>query len=260
MVFTRFRRWRRRRLLARPFPAEWLPYLEQLEHYRRLGQSEQSRLRDDLRVFIAEKNWEGCGGLDLNDEIRVTIAAFACMLLLGLEHDYFSGVQSILVYPSEFVVPVREPIGPTVLEGESFHLGEAWYRGPVILSWDEIAADVANPGTGQNLVWHEFAHQLDMLNAAVDGTPPLPTRQLRERWREVMSVEQRRLRRADMLGRPTLLDPYGAEDAAEFFAVATEAFFDQPLPLAAEHPELYDLLRGYYRQDPASRWRDEPPM
>jgi MtfA peptidase len=255
MLFSWLKRRRRRQLLAQPFPSEWLDILtSNVAYYHLLADTEQAKLRDDLRVFIAERQWEGCGGLEMTEEIQVTVAAQACLLVLARDIDLFRRVQTILVYPTGYRAPTQEPMGgETYLESESARLGEAHYGGPVILSWDEVLEGGRHPGGGSNLVLHEFAHQLDMLDGSMDGTPPLDSRKQARRWRKVMSMEFRRLSRADAVGRTSLLDPYGLTNEAEFFAVATETFFDQPGPLRDEHPELYDLLREYYRQDPASR-------
>jgi MtfA peptidase len=255
MLFYWLRQRRRRKLLAQPFPATWLSDLQgNVALYHVLSDEEQARLRDLLRVFIAEKDWVGCGGLEMTDEVRVTIAALACLLLLGIEHDYFGRVQSILVYPGGYRAPRQEAVGDQVaLEGESALLGEAHYRGPVILSWDEVLRDARHPGAGSNLVIHEFAHQLDMLDGAIDGTPPLRDRKQYRRWNRVMTAEYRQLIAEAEEGVPTLLDDYGTTNEAEFFAVATECFFDRPGALARQHPRLYALLRDYFRQDPAAR-------
>lgn len=254
MLFSWFKRRRRTALLRQPFPDAWLEVLRtNVAHYATLDAGEQSALRDLLRVFVAEKNWEGCGGLTITDEIKVTIAAEACLLLLGLEHDYFNRALSILVYPTQYAVPVRQQHGGIEWAGESQRLGEAWYRGPVVLSWEDVLYDCQNPGEGQNLVLHEFAHQLDFLDRESDGTPPLSNRSQYRKWQMVMTAEFERLIAESEAGQETLLDPYGATNEAEFFAVATECFFDQPIELRDEHGELYDLLREYFGQDPASR-------
>jgi Mlc titration factor MtfA (ptsG expression regulator) len=255
MIFSWLRRRRRQKILARPFPPEWHHYLLQnVAHYKYLSEAEQARLRDDLRIFIAEKTWEGCGGLEMTDEIKVTIAAQACLLVLGMEHNYFDRVQSILVYPQSYVAPRHVAIpGNLVLEGKDALLGQAHYRGPVILSWAEVLRDGRHPSRGQNLVFHEFAHQLDMLDGVIDGTPPLKTPEQARRWHEVMTAEYRRLIRESERGVATLLDDYGTADEGEFFAVATECFFDKPVAMARRHPQLYQLLREYFGQDPAAR-------
>jgi MtfA peptidase len=261
MLFSWLRRRRRRRILATPFPAAWNDYLERnVAHFPFLDPAEQARLRDDLRIFIAEKNWEGCGGLAMTDEIEVTIAAQVCLLVLGMEHNYFDRVRSVLVYPQGFVDP-REHVGPGGLmrAGGVPLEGQAVYRGPVILSWAEVRDEGRHPRQGRNVVFHEFAHQLDMLDGVINGTPPLPDRQQRERWKRVMTEEYRKLLDASVHGRATLLDQYGTTNEGEFFAVATECFFDCPADMERRHPELYDLLRAYYRQDPAARFARKHP-
>jgi Mlc titration factor MtfA (ptsG expression regulator) len=254
MIFSWLRRRRRRKLLSRPFPAEWLTYLQRnVAHYRYLSSAEQAKLRDDLRVFVAEKNWEGCGGLTMTDEIKVSIAAQACLLVLAMGHNYFDRVRSVLVYPHGFVDP-RDNVGPGGLaHGGVPLLGQAVYRGPVILSWAEVRDEGRHPRQGHNVVFHEFAHQLDMLDGVINGTPPLPDPKDRERWKQVMTREYQRLIEASEHGRATLLDQYGTTNEGEFFAVATECFFDRPADMRRRHPDLYDLLRTYYRQDPAAR-------
>ena len=256
MLFSWLRNRRRRNLLAEPFPDAWLTTLhEHVGHYELLPASDQKKLCDAVQIMLSEKEWEGCRGLELTDEIRVTIAALAAILILGLDDFYFDNVVTILVYPNAYVVKEERALaGGATIEGESDRLGEAHYRGPVILSWAEIRENAAAPGYGQNLIFHEFAHQLDMLNGAFDGTPNLPSDELARRWSDVMDREFRRLQAADRRGRDTLLDPYGATDPAEFFAVATECFFDAPRAMQREYPPLYQLLRDYYRQDPAT-WK-----
>jgi Mlc titration factor MtfA (ptsG expression regulator) len=255
MLFTWLRNWRRRRLVARPFPPVWLDYLRKnVAHYRYLTDAEQARLRDDLRIFISEKYWEGCGGLTMTDEIKVTVAAQVCLLVLGLKHNYFQRVQSILVYPRAYRDTRDEPGADGLIHADTpGRLGEAHYRGPVILSWADVLQEGRHPEGGQNVVYHEFAHQLDMLDGLIDGTPPLETPEQYQRWRTVMTAEYQKLIEDSQHGRATLLDQYGTKNEAEFFAVATECFFDKPVQLVRRHPGLYDVLRQYYHQDPASR-------
>ena len=256
MFFSWLRRRRRRALLRGPFPDAWLETIRRNVHqYAGLAETEQATLRDTVRVLVAEKNWEGCGGLTMDDEIKVTVAAQASLLLLGLEDEYFDAVQSILVYPDAYVAPGHTLTkGGVVLEGDSHREGEAWYRGPVILSWADTLAGGRRRGGGNNLVLHEFAHQLDMQNGrVVDGTPPLSSQTEYDRWQQVLHAEYRRLEHDCRHGRPTLLDCYGVENLGEFFAVSTECFFEQPRAMQRVHPELYDILRGFYRQDPSTR-------
>lgn len=249
---------RRRKLLAAPFPAAWEAQLRRnVAHYHWLEPEEQRRLRDLVRIFVAEKRWEGCGGLELTDEMRVTIAAHACLLVLALPNQLYRSVRSILVYPSTVLLPPRRigsfevPLAP--VEGPLPILGEAQHRGPVVLVWDAVQHAGRHPESGHNVVYHEFAHQLDMLDGRADGTPPLHGRAEVERWARVCSREYLALREQAARGVHGLLDPYGATTEAEFFAVATELFFDQPLELRRHHPELYVVLRAFYRQDPAER-------
>ena len=256
MIFSWLRQRRRRRILARPFPAEWLRYLdENVAAYRFLSAADQAKLRDDLRVFVAERRWEACSGLEMSDEVRVTIAAQACLMALGLKDDCYDRVTSILVYPHGYLARNHGPHigGGVVLEGTTGLLGEAYYRGPVILSWEEVLADGRHPEEGRNLVFHEFAHQLDMLDGVVNGTPPLASSEQRRKWRSVMTAEYERLIAESEHGRATLLDQYGTANEGEFFAVATECFFNRPTAMSRRHPRLYELLREYYRQDPAKR-------
>jgi Mlc titration factor MtfA (ptsG expression regulator) len=230
---------RRRNLLkAEPFPAEWHDILKQ----------------GHIQVFIHEKRFEGAGGLDITDEIRVVIAAQACILLLNREADYYPLMQSIFVYPKHFHVRDRRrmPDG-TILEEEVEFEGESWERGPVVLAWEEVLADAADPDDGFNVVLHEFAHQLDGESGGEDGAPPIRDRSLAESWTRVMEREYEKLRKDVEMGAPHLIDAYGAETPAEFFAVVTETFFEKPRSMKHRHPELYDLLVRYFEQDPVKR-------
>lgn len=242
----------RRELLAQPFPTEWQAYLQSMPFFQMLDERGQDRIRDDLRVLIDEKDWEGCGGLELTDEIRVSIAAQASLLLLNIEHEYYKHVQSILIYPSAYkTAPQRDATG-VVREGQA-NLGEAWRRGPVVLSWDAARHGAHDPKDGHNLVLHEFAHKLDMLDGSADGTPPLESKDQFASWVQTMTREFALLRDATKTGRATVLDKYGATNPAEFFAVATECFFEKARQLRSKHPSLYTILKDYYHQDPANR-------
>ncbi|MGZ3693323.1 MAG: M90 family metallopeptidase [Bdellovibrionota bacterium] len=249
---------KRKEILETEFPPDWEALLEKnVAHFRRLNAGERKHLRDLTQVFIAEKNWEGCGGLVLNDEIRVTIAAQACILVLAVPHDLYQGVDSILVYPTTVMTPERTPgvfEVPRGLErGRIPILGEAQRNGPVILVWDSVLKTSRHPESGHNLVYHEFAHKLDMLDGQADGTPPMDSRDQLKRWMEVCSREFLQLRASSDHGKRTFLDSYGAVNEAEFFAVVTEQFFDQPAGLEKHNPELYEVLSGFYHQDPARR-------
>jgi Mlc titration factor MtfA (ptsG expression regulator) len=222
-------------------------------HYEYLSEAEQAKLRDDVQLFVAEKNWEGCGGLVMTDEIKVTVAAQACLLVLGLDYRCYDRVLSVLVYPHAYRGTAHEEWGVR----DPGRLGESWYRGPVVLAWDHVLHDARHPDEGHNVVIHEFAHQLDMLDNEVNGTPPLKDAEQARRWHDVMTAEYRRLVAASERGRATLLDHYGARNEGEFFAVCTECFFGLPVEMRRRHPRLYDLLREFYRQDPAERCRPE---
>ncbi len=257
MLFDWFDNRRRRRLLETPFPAAWRAILERnIRHYRWLLPDERERLCQLVQIFVAEKHWEAFGGLSLDDEVRVTIAGQACLLLLGLEHELYQNVETIYVYPST-VIPrrVQDPYfaAPTIVNDVLPVLGEAHMRGPIVLAWDAVRRSGRHPERGHNLVVHEFAHKLDMLDGAVDGVPPLGSAEEYRRWRDVCRAEYEALTRQTEQGEPTLLDSYGLKNPGEFFAVATEAFFDQPLALKERHPALYEVLSGFYQQDTAAR-------
>ncbi|HET8934403.1 MAG TPA: M90 family metallopeptidase [Polyangiales bacterium] len=265
-MFDWFREKKREKILERPFPAEHIAVLERnVKHYLRLLPADQKRLRDLVQVFVAEKNWEGCGGLVLTDEMKVTIAAQACLLVLELPHRLYENVDSILVYPSTVVRPAaRDGVfvrtGTLIAEGPLVLLGEAHQQGPVVLAWDRVLRDGQRPCDGHNLVYHEFAHKLDMLDGRADGTPPLLSQEERRRWHDVFEAEFIELRARAARGERTFIDEYAGVDEAEFFAVVTEHFFDQPAQLRAAHPELYNALHSFYRQDPADRCEENAPL
>jgi Mlc titration factor MtfA (ptsG expression regulator) len=260
-MFGFFKRRRRERLRAQPFPPEWLKILEKnCPFYGRLSEADRRGLRGLIQVFVAEKNFEGCGGLAMTDEIKVTIAAQACLLLLHRETDIYPRLYSILVYPSAYVAKSLRPIGGGfVLEGEEGRLGEAWKDGAVVLSWDDVLSGAADPRDGHNVVLHEFAHQLDHEDGVADGAPILACRSHYVAWARVLGAEYEQLRADARRGRKSVLDKYGATEPAEFFAVATECFFEKPEQLRKKHPELYDELREFYRQDPAARQPADVP-
>jgi Mlc titration factor MtfA (ptsG expression regulator) len=258
ILLSWWKRRRRRKLLAQPFPPEWDAVLrENFALYARLGDDERRRLQGRTQIFIAEKYWEGCGGLVITDEIKVTIAAQACLLVLGIEPEYYDRLLSVLVYPTGYFADERRQLPTGIVSEETvLRLGEAWTSGPVVLSWDDVLAGGRFPQDGRNVVFHEFAHVLDLTHSGPDGTPELADAAQYRTWHDVMTAEFERLRRQSERRQKTVLDPYGATDAAEFFAVATEAFFERPRHLADEHPRLYELLRDFYRQEPL-QWTAE---
>ena len=253
MILRFLKRRRRQRLRAQPFPAAWRSIITRnLPIFQRLPPEDQVELLGHVQVFLREKHFEGCGGLELSDEIRVTIAAQACLLLLHRETDYYPRLSSILVYPAGYTAYETRHLATNIWEeGGEYRLGQTGRQlGSLVLAWDDVKRGAAEPSDGTNLVLHEFAHQLDFEDSATDGAPALATRAEYLAWARVMSREFKALCDADRMGTPTVLDRYGATNPAEFFAVATEAFFERPRALRARHPELYAAFARFFRQDP----------
>jgi Mlc titration factor MtfA (ptsG expression regulator) len=236
-------------------PDRWVDIVE--EHFalwRVLDDGERAALESTSDWLLRRKHWEAAGGFALDDMIRVTVAVQAALLVIGLDVDEYREVSAIIVYPSAMQSRgvYAGPVAGTVTDGVVPVLGEAHdRRGPVLLAWDEALHAAQHPGSGHNVVFHEFAHKLDMLDDISDGTPRLPRAEL-ARWVEVCTEAFEALRAG--VDRPPL-QPYGATNPAEFFAVATEAFFDVPDVLEAHEPNLYDVMRRFYEQDPAARLR-----
>ena len=241
--------WWRRRQADRLDIAEslWGQVESELGFLGHLEPAERVQLRVLARQFVAEKQWSGAQGLQLTPRIQLTIALQACLPVLQLGLDWYEGWVGIVVYPGDFLIPRRMVDEDGVVhEYDDEVMGEAWYGGPVLLSWFDDAADAH----GINVVIHEFAHKLDMRSGDADGVPPLHEGMSRRRWIEVMSRAFDDFQERVDHGEETLLDPYGAEWPAEFFAVASEAFFENPRLLWDEYPEVYEQLRLFYRQDP----------
>ena len=257
-MFRWFRKRRRDKILKSPFPQMWRQIMqEKVNHYSYLDHGEQSQLEQLVQVFIAEKNFEGCGGLELTEEIKVVIAAQACLLVLGLPPFQYLQLDSVLVYPTTITIPPsRRSVfadTPVIVPDQQAILGQALLGGPVLLVWDAVLRGARHPEQGHNVVYHEFAHILDMRDGTADGTPELYNRELHRKWVEICSKEFFRLNKEAEKGRKTILDPYGAVHEAEFFAVATELFFDRPRRMQRDHADLYMVLSAYYRQDTAAR-------
>jgi MtfA peptidase len=253
VIFGFLKKRRRNELQAKPFPSDWLDIIKRrVALFPRLSKTDQAELLGHIQVFLAEKRFEGCAGLEINDEIRVTIAAQACLLLLHRRTDYFPRLLTILVYRSTYLVEEQRHIeGPIWEEGKMSRLGETGRTmGSMVLAWDAVRSGADDPSDGKNVVLHEFAHQLDYENDPADGAPTLPTHEQQLSWCEVMTTEFASLRAADDTGIPTLLDTYGATNPAEFFAVSVEAFFERPAALSSKHPRLYAELRCYFNQNP----------
>lgn len=248
-------RWRRRRVLEQPFDSEWLEVVrETLPFFERMSEDERRQLLDLIKLFIAGKQFHGCNGQAIDDTIRVAIAAQACLLLLNRATSVFSGTRHILVYPDTYIhegeVEGDDGVVSTFTEDR---LGESWREGKVILSWDDVLYGLEDFGDGENVVLHEFAHQLDVENGTQDGAPTLKHNDPAE-WKAVMTAAFEALSESADHDEETLLDPYGATDPAEFFAVATETFFERAEEMALDHPALFGELRKYYCVDPR-QWR-----
>ena len=244
--------WRRHRRAG--LPAGWERVTESaLSHWALLDDDERVRLGELMELLLRHKRWEAAAGFTLTEEIRIVISAQAGLLILGLDFDYYRDVQAIIVHATTMTFPGVHP-GPVqgvVTDSPLALLGQANdRRGPVIIAWDAARTGARHPERGHNVVFHEFAHKLDMLDDVVNGTPPLPDAAARRRWQAVCTAEYELLR-SGFGGE--LLSDYGAVNPGEFFAVATEVFFELPTEMQARKPALYAVLRDFYRQDPARR-------
>jgi MtfA peptidase len=252
------RRARRRALTRETFPAPWVEWLRQyMPLYSSIPDDVRVRLHGLILIFVREKGFVGCNGLEVTEKMRAVIAGHACLLMVnrpGVPHAHFyDDLRSILVYPTPFVVrETHHDEDGVVSEGEDVLSGQAWDASRIILSWEDIEAD--RPA-GYNVVLHEFAHYLDLEDETMDGAPGLGSAAEYAEWSRVFQEEFARLEDDIDAGRETLLDPYAASEPAEFFAVATEAFFEQAGELSQRHAGLYEQMRRYYRLDPAS-WTD----
>lgn len=249
-----WRRYQRSLIMARPFPAQWRDILKRrLPYFRALPADLQLQLKKHIQVFIAEKDFIGCDGLTVTDEMRVTIAAQACLLLLNRPDYYYPKLKQILLYPAAFIVRNNSADAAGVLHEQRRVLsGESWGQGKVILSWADTLDGAANPGDGRNVVIHEFAHQLDQEKGIANGAPLLERSSDYQSWSGVMAAEFATLQRQAGLGEHSLFDHYGATNPAEFFAVISEVFFEQPALLSQQHPKLYHELSRFYRLNPLS--------
>lgn len=254
---TRRLRRRRERVRSRPFPAEWNAVLEKsVVLYRILPEDLKNILRSKILLFIDEKHFEGCGGLVVTDEMKVIIAAQACLLVLNQpDETVYSGLSSILVYPDAYIAPAYIPLdGNLYVETTGVQSGESWREGTVVLSWRDVRNESKTLRRGYNVVLHEFAHQLDEENGAADGMPILRDACSYESWQSVFRREFQKIRNDRVARRNSPLDDYGASDPAEFFAVATETFFQVPRRLLKGAPDLYGQLMKYYGMNPAE-WK-----
>jgi Mlc titration factor MtfA (ptsG expression regulator) len=243
----------RQRIIRYEFPEEWMEILNRnVPFYGLLPAEFQKELQQLIMVFAEEKVFEGCGGLELTDEIIVTVAAQACILLLGQNHDLYPALRTILIYPTAYFAPeVRHLRDGSILETVQFRFGESWSRGQVVLAWDEIKQDTLDINDGHNLIFHEFAHQLDYEYGIADKIPEMVRRSRFMTWGRILSDEYEKLLIDSINNKETLLNKYGAISHSEFFAVATEFYFEKPVELKNLHPALYAQLNDFYKLDTA---------
>ncbi len=256
VLYWLFSRWRRRRRLTQiaafPFPETWRNILARnLPWYTQLPDALKTRLENDIKWFLADKYFDGRNGLEITDEVRITIAGQACLLLLGRKkHRCFPKLDHIVVYPDAYVATTTEAAGGVAVRRQQTRLGESWQDGAVVLSWRHVLAGAKTTDDGHNVVIHEFAHRLDQLSGRADGTPLLEDTNQYRRWARVMGREFSALRRQLRKRRKTWLDAYGATNEAEFFAVLTEYFFEKPHALKKYDAELFGILKDFYGLDP----------
>ena len=256
-MFRWLQKKRRRQLTAADFPQRWSQFLEEnMWAYRQLSKSQRSRIHDSVQVLVAEKNWEGCDGLKVSDEMCVTIAGQAGLLVLGHSGFYFDRLKTILIFPDTIIGRNMAYEDGTVQQDQAI-FGAAWRAGVVSLSWQHVLASGRRAADGHNVVLHEFAHVLDGIDGEMGGSPPFGDRDLEQRWATVSRRETDRLHTASLKGERTFLDHYGGSNESEFFAVASESFFERPGGLGANHPEVFELLRELYKVDPRD-WGAEP--
>jgi len=257
MTIGKLINWLRGTSQAMPLPDElWQQTLASLPFVERLDDEEKTRLRKLTEAFLAEKEFTSAGGLELTDAVCVSIATQGCLPILNLGLESYRNWVGIIVYPDEFIIPrvVEDEFG-IVHEYDDIASGEAWDGGPLLISWH----DAQMAGAGYNVVIHEFAHKLDMLNGEANGIPPLPASVSRMEWEATLLAAYEDfcalVDEAAERGDDTLFDPYAAESPGEFFAVMSETFFETPDILSEEYPALYTLMSRFYRQDPAARGR-----
>lgn len=242
--------WRRKRKLRQPFPEAWRQELNRsVPLYRKLSADLKSRLEQQVQLFLAEKTFYGCDGFEVDDRVRITVAGHACLLILARPFSDYDEVRSILVYPDVYRVQAPERDGMVVSVSDQIRAGEASSTGQVVLAWSECEEGAMHPEGEHNVILHEFAHQLDYLDGMADGAPPLYGQQAEE-WQLTMTKAYEDLRHSLRHHHQGWLDPYGATQPAEFFAVLTEAFYQKPQHLKETQPAVYAVLCEYYRVDP----------
>ncbi len=253
---SQLRRYRRNKLFLKPLPPDWIQILERnVPLYLLLPQNLQEKLHGLVNIFLDEKEFIGCAGFEITNEVRLTIAGNASILLLKRDKRCFPGFTSILVYPDTYVAKETKYDGLVAVHEDSVRAGESWHRGPIVLSWADVMRDTLDQSDGHNVVLHEFAHKLDEENETMDGLPVLRDRTHYAEWAEVLTKEYDSLQTRVDRGTNTVIDSYGAVSPPEFFAVATESFFEKPLQMKNKLPELYEQLERFYNLNPAA-WRN----
>lgn len=246
--------YKRKKVASLPFKKEWRKIIQRrMPYFRKMPTHLQLQLKQHIQVFLSEKKFIGFNGITINDEVRVTIAAQACLLLLNRKTDYYPKLKSILVYPRAFVKQhqVTNSDGVQFMHNSTL-AGESWSIGKIVLSWQDTLNGANLPDDGHNVVIHEFAHQLDQEDGSANGAPILSNEQSYSCWADVFSAQFQKLQQQVQAQEPSLFDYYGATNPAEFFAVASEVFFEKSEALKYEHPKLYQQLAMYYRVDPSA--------
>ena len=247
-----WREYQRNKVRNQPFKKSWRKILQQrMPYFRQMPADLQLQLKQHIQVFLAEKEFVGCNGIKINDDIKITVAAQACLLLLNRKTNFYPKLKTILVYPRAFIKE-QQSLQPNGVQHTQTAVlaGESWEYGKVVLSWQDTIDGAKIPDDGRNVVIHEFAHQLDQENGKANGAPILEKGQSYQCWSDVFSVKFEQLKNEATLGAPSLFDYYGATNPAEFFAVASEVFFEQAQQFNAQHPKLYRQLTQYYQVDP----------
>lgn len=250
-------KWKRRRLeerraqlMAEPFPSGWREILvTDFALYQRMPADLQAKLESHILVFLHEKTFAGFDGLEINDRVRVLVAAQACVLILNRPTNYFPGFESILIYPDVYRATSTSSHGGVQSHSDDVRAGESWMGGPIVLAWTHVLQGAQDRRDGHNVVMHEFAHKLDEQTAAMNGSPVLSSRAQQD-WSKIMSHEFERQQRRSARGQSGVIDDYGATSPAEFFAVVTETFFEKPRQLFKHHPELYEQFQEFYQLNP----------
>jgi len=255
-VFRFLRHLRRADVVSAPFPGAWRQELSRtVPLWSAMSDEEHTKLEKLVQIFLSEKTFEGAGGLELTDAMRATIAARACLLVLhrvDLDDPLYPELASIVVYPDAYRAKgVRRGLGGAAIIQDEARLGESSAQGVVVLSWEAVREGSSSSRDGRDVVLHEFAHQLDAEDGAMDGAPALQGRGSYAAWAHALKPEYDALVAATERGQPSDIRDYGAKNPAEFFAVVTEAFFEKPAQLRARHPELYAQLVAFYAMDPA---------